>query len=139
MSGQVNWYGEDVKLILDDATAEILAKAAFQIEAHAKVNITNNGQVDTGFLRASVYGIAPEGTEATGTTYRQALFDAESRNVWAEMADPPQVGDGEAAVGVGAAYAAYQEADRPFLYPAITQTQRQMGGVVEQVAREKDL
>jgi len=140
MSGQVNWYGEDVKLRLEDATADLLARAAFQIEAETKVNITSNGQVDTGFMRASVYGIAPkDADEAGGTDYQQAKASANGQNPDAEMARKPSVPDDGAAVCVGAAYAAYQEAQHPFLYPAINRVQRQMGGTVEQVARDRGL
>lgn len=51
----VNWYGETVKAQTKQDGKKALLALAFQIEGQAKINITNNGQVDTGFMRNSVY------------------------------------------------------------------------------------
>lgn len=55
MAAKVNWFGDVVKLQLANASAEMVRAAAMQTEAQAKINITNNGQVDTGFMRQSVH------------------------------------------------------------------------------------
>ena len=47
----------------DDAVTAL----AFQVEGQAKINVRENGQIDTGFMLNSIYTVAPE-----GNTYRQA-------------------------------------------------------------------
>lgn len=135
MSGRVDWYGEDVSLRLEEAAQEVIAQAALRIEAHAKVNIRDNGQIDTGFMLNSVYVKLPE-----TSTYGQARAAAGAQNADGSMA--PEVAlpqDAGAAVVVGAAYAIFQEAQQPFLYPAVGRTQREMGGIVERVKRNRNL
>ena len=66
MAARVEWFGDDVKLKLEGATDEMIKKAAFLVEGQAKVNITVNGQVDTGFMRASVYTKLQDGGAIVG-------------------------------------------------------------------------
>lgn len=115
MAGRVDWYGNDVKATLRGAVADIMAKAAFQVEGQAKANIVANGQVDTGFMLNSVYAIT-----GRGSNYGQARAAAEGRNPEAVMGPQASLIDGaSAAVGVGASYAAFQEIQQSFLYRAL--------------------
>lgn len=138
---EFNWYGKQATLQLENATADVLAKAAFQIEAHTKVNISQNGQVDTGFMRATVYAIPPDDADPISglETFEQARANAGGLNPDAEMGNKPSVPPISAAVGVGASYSIFQEVKKPFLFPALKQTQRQVGGIIEEVVNEKDL
>ena len=66
MAARVEWFGDDVQLKLEGATDEMIKAAAFMVEGQAKVNITTNGQVDTGFMRASVYTMLQDGGAIVG-------------------------------------------------------------------------
>jgi hypothetical protein len=76
---------------------------------------------------------------AGSSTFEQARSDANGRNPDADMGTKPNVPSNAAAVGVGASYAVYQEAQHAFLYPALDAVQREIGGIVQTVARERDL
>lgn len=135
-TADVNWYGDDVRLAFNDAAEEVLRRAAFQIVAQAKVNISVNGQVDTGFMRASGYVIVKD----EGDTFSAAQSDATSRNPDAVMAPRARLRDGDvAAVCFGAEYSIYQERRRSFLYRALEQTSDEIGGLIEEVSRERGL
>ncbi len=100
----VKWYGDKILLKLrEGATPEMIAKAALLIEAEAKVNVTNNGQVDTGFMRSSIYA---------NTELMNSYQHGEGAN---PIVEPPA---GAGLVAVAAEYGIYQEAAIPFLYPA---------------------
>lgn len=60
----LNWFGDDLQVKLKAASAAMIAKASEQTVAEAKVNVTNNGQVDTGFMRESMH--VAELTETRG-------------------------------------------------------------------------
>lgn len=132
-SARVNWYGDDVKLIVDDAAQDVLVRTAFQVEGQAKANIQANGQIDTGFMLNSGYTTAPG---INGHSAAQA--NARAQNPDGVMAPPYRVNDG-AAVHFGAEYTIYQELANSFLYRALDQVKRQVGGTIETVARERGL
>jgi hypothetical protein len=116
-TAKVNWYAEDARLVVRGACAEALAAIAFQMEARTKVNIRDNGQVDTGFMLNSAYVVLPN-----KSTYGQARIASNARNSDREMAREARLPAGAAAaVVVGAEYAAYQEMRRSFLYRAAEQ------------------
>ena len=134
-TGQVNWYGDQVRLVIAQASQAVLEQAAFTIEGAAKENIVANDQVDTGFMLNSAYTVLPG-----RSTYAAAKAAAEAQNPDATMAPEQSLPDGAgAAVSIGAAYAAYQEVQRPYLYPAVETAQRAVGGIVETVARDQNL
>ena len=118
----VKWYGDEILLKLrEKATPEMIAKAAFLIEAQAKVNVTNNGQVDTGFMRSSIYANTP-----LGNTYEHD----ERAN---PMVEPPS---GAGLVAVAAEYGIFQEARIPFLYPAAETVAEQVTAEIVSIGRE---
>lgn len=121
----VKWYDHEVRVKLDQAIAEMVDKAAFLVEGQTKINITDNGQVDTGFMRNSVYAVTPK-SDTYGQAHSAASGAASEKNM-APKADPPRDG---AVVGVGAEYAIFQEERTPFLYPALETVVARMGGQI---------
>ena len=126
---KVNWYQDRVILSVDKATDEMLTKLAFQIEGQAKVNIRDNGQIDTGFMVNSVYAVPPGG----GSDYAEAQGAAEARNPKAVMLAETQAPEGGAAVAAGAEYAVYQEMANSFLYRALEQVAGDAEGKLREV------
>jgi len=114
---QVNWYENDVLLVVDEAKDELLTRLAFQGEGYAK----RDAPVDTGFMRNAIYGFGPSGSHR-----------AEGQ----EMADPPKLGPGEAAIHGAANYTIYQEERVGFMYKALEQLKRIAGGVIREVGKE---
>lgn len=120
MPPRVVWYGDRMRHEIQADLDRALTACALQIEAQAKVNITDNGQIDTGFLRSSGYTIAPGENNfnrvdpagmytspATGTSVRRDRAPS-----------PVQPARGEAVVGFAADYAAHQETVNSYLYRA---------------------
>lgn len=121
----VKWYGDEVKrLILNQAMPEMIAAAALLVEGQTKVNINQNGQVDTGFMVNSVYAVGPG-----VNTYGPAAIAGKLAN---GAAVPTPAG---AVVGVAAEYAIYQEERLPFLYPALETVAGRMGGQIVSAGR----
>lgn len=112
---RVTWNGAQISKRVDEAAQMVVNKTALQIEGQAKVNITKNGQVDTGFMRASVYSnLAGE-----GSTYQQSQGEASAANGDVEMGEEIQPNEDGAVVAVGALYAIFQEERQSFLYAAL--------------------
>jgi hypothetical protein len=128
----VNWYGSRVKLLVAEAQAEILDRLAFEIEGQAKVNIRDNGQIDTGFMVNSGYTVS-----AKRNGYSEALVEASARNPDATMAPQVQLKRGEAAVVFGAEYSIFQEMRQSFLYKALVDVAQRSGAVILAVGRRK--
>ena len=119
----VNWYGETVKAQVKRDGKKALLAVAFQVEGQAKVNVTENGQVDTGFMRNSIYttGVGESSyTKAnqSGEYDSPKSGQAESRELAPEL-NPS--GD-DVYVVVGAGYAIHQELQNSFLFRALEQT-----------------
>ena len=135
-NSKVNWYGEDVKLLIKDAKAEIVESIAFLMEGQIKANIAANNQIDTGFMFNSPYVVLPN-----DDTYAQARAAAKAKNPNGELA--PQVSlpdDADAAVVVGANYSIYQEIKNSFIFRAVEQIAgRRTDAEIKRVARKKDL
>lgn len=99
---------------------DVVTAMAFQVEGQAKINVRENGQIDTGFMLNSIYTVAPE-----GNTYRQAWSTgdyastkeggAEHRELGGEMSAREHM----ALVVVGAEYGLFQETRNSFLYRAL--------------------
>jgi hypothetical protein len=121
-SGGMNWYGDKVKLEVKRDGAKALLAIGFQVEGQAKVNITNNGQVDTGFMRNSVYT-----TGGGQSNYSQAAHSGEYTSqkqgdtVDRTLAPELSAGGDDVYVVVGASYAIYQELANSFLFRALEQ------------------
>ena len=131
---KVDWYGDEVYLLLEEATAEALEAAAFSVEGKAKMNIVANDQIDTGFMLNSVYAAGQE-----NSTYQNAASSARSQNPQAKMLSEEAVpGDGVTAlVAVGAEYAIFQELKNSFLYRALEQEASEVGGILQQKTKSK--
>jgi len=124
--GKVDWYAEDVVLVVEDATGELVSELAFYVEGEGKVG----APVDTGFMRNAIYAITPQGS-------RRARAAAEAR----AAADRPlapeyRLEEHEAAVHAAAEYTIYQEERVGFLYRALEAAQRVAGGLIETVGRK---
>jgi len=138
MEAKVNFYTQKVRLAINRATEHSLEAIAHRIVSRAQENITANDQIDTGFMRASVYMMSknesgydkcdPSGEypNTGGQTVRRKLAP--------ELSLPGGVG---ALVAAGAEYAIYQEMRKPFLYKAAEQTAREVGGIIEITARKE--
>lgn len=96
------------ELQITEAFKRSVGEVALLVEGQAKVNITRNGQVDTGFMRAAVY------TDAEGiSTYTGADE---------KMAPKIQAPKDGAVVVAGANYSFWQEEQQSFLYRAVEQS-----------------
>ena len=135
---KVTTYLKEIKVTAKGATARALQALALQIEAQTKVNITENDQVDTGFMLNSVYTIF-EG----GSTYGQTDASGPRLDRMAEIVErriAPEAGLEEgalAAVCVGAEYAVFQEARHSFLQRAAESVASQAGAICEPVFAEE--
>lgn len=128
MSGNVKWYGQRVKGEVKAATQAAILKLAFDIEAGTKAQITDNQQIDTGFMRNSTYTVTKDhgvrGGAGSGVNGRQA-------------ASPAPLGDSDAVVGVGAVYAVYNEVKRSFLRVAFERVIGAAGGTFQRTFKDR--
>jgi len=124
VSVEVDWHGEDLLLKLEGVSEDAMKALVLETEAHVKVNIAkpfehadgeNRGQIDTGAMINSSRAI-----------YRK-------RGIVVGDIDIPR--DAAAAVVCPAEYAAYQEAIRPFLFPAAKTVGRRAKAIFTTVAR----
>lgn len=138
---EVKLYLDHVRVTVEEATEVVLKQLAYRIVEGAQLNIRNNDQIDTGFMVNSIYPIWKDGSD-----YTQARQEAEKRNRTRDgkMVDQskrmaPEVQlpeDAAAGVVVGAIYAIYQEAVKPFLYPAAEKAAAEFGTEAEQIYRK---
>ena len=128
---------DHVKVVVAGATRHALAAIALQMEGRTKVNIQENGQIDTGFMLNSTFTLLPDGQH--GETWGDGSYRSKATGDMVERSkgQVPALGEAEAAVGVGADYAIFQEAINSFLYRAAEQVAQEAGGIAEQVYREE--
>ena len=124
-NGKVNWYADDVQLVVDGATDELVTELAFYVEGEAKVGAS----VDTGFMRNAIYSITPLANRRAQAQAR-ALASADR-----SLAPLPQIEDHEAAVHGAAEYTIYQEMAVGFLYRALEKAQGVAPGLIQSVGR----
>lgn len=111
---EVKWYGQKVSVVFKTATAQSIKRLAFLCEAAVKERITANGQINTGFMRNSVYTVTSDGK--TGGAESTTLADKTGKSVERISVSPPELtGEHVAIVGVGANYAVYQELANSFM------------------------
>lgn len=127
--GDVQWYGDRVRGDVAGALDEAIRKIAFDIEAASKMAITDNQQIDTGFMRNSVYTHV-KGQGVGGGTGSGQFINSEGQLVKRESASPADLGDADAIVGVGAVYAIYQELKQSFLRVPFERVIGAAGGTV---------
>lgn len=139
-----NWYGKEVKLLIKNATEDALESTAFLIEGAAKVRISTNQQVDTGFMLNSVYTKTRRSSGYSGIwpTGRYPQSPAKHGGDSSPVPREPQsevqfVSDDQfAAVAVGAEYGIYQESKQSFLYQALLDVAPQVGGMIQESIKQ---
>jgi hypothetical protein len=128
---KLNWYGDDARIHIDGLTADGLRAAVLQMSAEAKINATTNGQVDTGFMRNSIYTIFPDGQSSYGDILTSGRYTNRQGDVVERVAAPegdlPDGAGVTAVLAVAAEYALYQEIAQPFIWPAIDAVRDQIG------------
>lgn len=124
---KVNWYAEDVLLLVDEATDEIVTELAFQVEGEAKVGAT----YDTGFMRNAIYAVTPLANRR-GQAMSEARAAADR-----DLAPEPSIGPGEAAVHGAAEYTIYQEMAVGFMYGALEKAKALADGIITKVGKGK--
>ena len=139
----VDLYLDHVKVVVNEATMEVLKALAFRIAGRAQVNIRTNNQIDTGFMVNSIYPIW-----SNGSNFREALEAAAAQTTSSktgrsvdhseDMSEEPTKPTKDAAgVVVGANYAIYQESIQPFLYPAAEAAAQEFGGEASKIYKEE--
>jgi hypothetical protein len=131
---EVDFRFDELELILDRATPDMLDALAFKIEEAAKLRMD---QVDTGFAVNTIQALPTGSSGISG--YTEDRIDRDGRDVVREAGDLPAMAKDEAGVGIGAAYGAILEARKPFLYPAAEDVGAQAGATVSAVARRHGL
>ena len=118
---------DHVKLRVKGATEKALDKIALEVEGHAKINITVNDQVDTGFMLNSVYVESQRGSTFGKT------WEGDEKTKAPRLKLPRRYGS--AAIVVGAVYAIYQEVLNSFLRTAGASVMSRVKGIVEPIYR----
>jgi len=104
-----------IKELKGPIVAKALMAAALEAEAQVKIDITEKGLVDTGFMRSSVYASGSQ--ESTyGTSRSEAIMRNPDAPFGHELSPHK---DSEAFLVVGAEYAPYVEVNQPFLRPTL--------------------
>lgn len=128
-NSQVDWYGDDMMAIVEDASDEMLTKLAFQAEAEAKTH--SRIPVDTGFMRNAIYGLGP------GQSHRGAAVAAAKSKADRKLAGSPSLPPHTAALHAAALYTIYQELKHGFIMDAIQKVARLAGGIITEVGRSR--
>lgn len=129
---RVDWYTNDVLLVVDNATKELLLALAFQTEAEYKTR----AKVDTGFMRNSTY---VQGAEIstfvpkTDTLRSRRSGRIEKRETVGRAEQPKD--DQEVIIGVGANYAVYREIEDGALHQALQAASQQASATIQEVGK----
>jgi len=129
---EVKLYLDHVRVVIGHATERGMAAAAFYIEGQAKIKVTENDQVDTGFMRSSIYAVTRQ-----GSSFSAAESDAASRAPRQMVSEEPLPSDAMAAVVAGANYSIYQEMQNSFLFAGAERAAATLGAEVERVFKEE--
>lgn len=129
---KVVWKPADGLAQIALAEDQILTAMAFTVEGNAKLNVTDNGQVDTGFMRNSIYTVAPNG-QSDPAPSGTLTSSKTGRQVEREALPPLNAPEGTAIVAVAAEYGLIQEIRDPFLFPALEEAAGQFNSVAGQV------
>lgn len=139
-AGEVNWYEDELMLVLENATRKGLAALAARVDGLAKINIVENDQVDTGFMLNTVYHVA-EGVSTYAATAESGEYTGKTGvGRFVDKAPEAKLPDEyEALVAVGADYAIFQEQQNSFLFKALLQASQEAGGIIQAAAKESGL
>lgn len=129
-NSRVNWYANDVMMVVDEANDDLVTRLAFAVEGEAKVNVQSNGQIDTGFMVNAIYSITPLANRR-GQAEGGARGSADR-----ELAPEPALEKSGAIVHGAALYTIYQEMRQAFMYPALEKVKGQTGGMIREVGRQ---
>lgn len=115
-----------------EAMDHVLRVAAFRATEIAQSNVRGNGQIDTGFMINAIYPIWSK-----GSGFEQARLEASAHTTSRDGSvvdhsgdmspEEPLLSGASSAVVAGAVYSIYQEAQKPFLYPAAEQVSTELG------------
>jgi hypothetical protein len=131
---EVHLHLDHVLMRIDAEVQAGMAAIANQIVGYAVARVTENDQVDTGFMRAAIYAVTNKGSGmAAAESAAKALADR-------EVVDEVMASDDAAMVVAGANYSIYQEVLRPFLFTACMDMAAALPGSteVERVFREEN-
>ncbi|MEE8599235.1 MAG: hypothetical protein V3S69_06985 [Dehalococcoidales bacterium] len=119
VKAKLNWYGTDVMLKIEKASAEMVTKIAFVLEGQAKIG----AKVDTGFMRNATYAV-PADESPSDTGWESGDYDdREGNTVFRGRSDSvPSLRKHQAAVHFAAEYTIHVEMREPFIYPALEAT-----------------
>lgn len=99
--------------------------------------VMQRAAVDTGFMRASVFasmrGLSGR-VEAQKAAFGAAKKAGKRRTIHQFSVGAGQVNPGEAVVAVGASYAKFVEAKKPFFAPAVKQVEGEMETLLQALA-----
>lgn len=116
----LSWARRQVLDYAQALTDRVVTEYAFLVEGQAKINVRENGQIDTGFMMNSIYTVSPgvytyRRAWPTGVYISRRTGRAARRIMPTPMAAPPH----RALVAVGAEYGLQQEIRNSFLYRAL--------------------
>lgn len=139
MAGNTRFDTSKVLAHFAEKRRQLTTAMALVVEGQAKINVRENGQIDTGFMVNTVYTVG-----ASQNNYAQTWADGEYKSTkrpgeWVDEKKAPEMApssDDSAIVAVGAEYAIYQEAAKSFLYKALQQSKGAFGATVKKVAQD---
>lgn len=123
---QLNWYANDVLLVVNSANDDLITRLVFLGEGYAKVG----APVDTGFMRNAIYGIAP-------LKDNRAQAEAEAGGVADRpLAPGPALEAHGGAIHGAAEYTIYQEMEAGFMYGALERLRDVVDAEIVAVGKE---
>lgn len=131
---EVVWFGKEVQLVIEGATADGLEAAAFDVESIAKQLIVQKDLVDTGFMMNSVYAVGVN-KDSYGAAVAASGMNPDA-GVLPKVDLETKL---EAIVAVGAEYGIWPEIRFGYLYPALEAGAARAGGHIQLKAKEAGL
>lgn len=121
MPSDLNWFGDKVKRLTQDAIDVMLDDLAHATLERAEANIQANDQIDTGFLRQTGYVESEISSTYSDTPTEEEWVSKRTGQIVSRKAGtaPPARGHDEAIVGFSAEYAIYPELELSFLWAAV--------------------
>lgn len=112
-NSELVWHKARVEKIIAKATDSILWALALEGETLAKLQVTANDQIDTGFMRGSIYAVGPGGGKSDYRKIERTLRPS------AGVADEQKPPKKTSAFVCAAEYAMDQEQVNSFMYRAL--------------------
>ncbi len=146
-NGKLVWRANEVTLLIKGVTSEALQETAERVRQQAQANVGENDQIDTGMMQAAIYA-AGQLASNYGEARRAATARADRPGRKSgRIGDPARIGpeiappaDGMSAIVCAAAdYSIYPETEQSYLYKALEQVGRDVGGIIQVKARRRGL